>query len=182
VRLVRSGLSCRHNLWNLRIQQDARAVEGNHATLSFRRRLKHPIATVWAAITNAEQRAHWLGATTIDGRVGGTIETIAEGPPVPRKQRIIRGRILIWDPPRIFEHEWNQLLVEKSVVRYELVSDGDATILTFTHRGLSLPNAKGYGPGTHAYLDRLEALLSAADLPDWKQWYGEVQRAYSCIA
>jgi uncharacterized protein YndB with AHSA1/START domain len=158
------------------------STEGNHATLTFKRRLQHPIETVWAAITDAEQRAHWLGVTAIDGRVGGTIETIAEGPPISRKQRTVEGRILVWNPPRIFEHEWNQLLVEKSVVRYELVADGDSTILTFTHRGLSVSNARGYGPGTHAYLDRLEAHLNAADLPDWKQRYGEVQRAYYSTA
>ncbi|MEY2603432.1 MAG: hypothetical protein QOH31_1206 [Verrucomicrobiota bacterium] len=114
----------------------------------------------------------------IDRRVGGTTETIAEGPPVPSEQRTVRGRILVWDPPHVFEHEWNQLLVEKSVVRYELVAEGDATILTFTHCGLSLSNAKGYVPGTNAILDRLDAHLNGIDLPDWKQRYAEVQQAY----
>jgi uncharacterized protein YndB with AHSA1/START domain len=154
------------------------AVEGNHATLTFKRRLQHPIEAVWAAITDPEQRAEWFGITMIDGRAGGTIETIVEGPPVPSAQRTVSGRILVWDPPRVFEHEWNQLLVEKSVVRYELVAEGDATILTFTHRGLGLANAKGYISGTHAFLDRLDAHLRGIDLPDWKQRYAEVQRAY----
>jgi hypothetical protein len=80
--------------------------------------------------------------------------------------------------PRVLEHEWNQLLVEKSVVRYDLVAEGDATILTFTHRRLSLSNAKGYVSGTHAFLDRLDAHLNGIDLPDWKQRYAEVQQAY----
>jgi uncharacterized protein YndB with AHSA1/START domain len=155
------------------------AVEGNHATLTFKRRLQHPIDAVWAAITDPEQRANWFGITMIDGRVGGTIEMVAQGPPLPSEQRTVRGRILVWEPPRVFEHEWHQLLVEKSVVRYELVAEGDdATILTFTHRGLSLANAKGYVSGTHAFLDRLDAHLNGIDLPDWKQRYAEVQQAY----
>ena len=36
------------------------AVEGNHATLTFKRRLQHTIEAVWAAITDPEQRANWL--------------------------------------------------------------------------------------------------------------------------
>jgi uncharacterized protein YndB with AHSA1/START domain len=153
-------------------------VEGHYAMLTFRRRLNHPIETVWAALTDPEQRANWFGMTTIDARVGGTIETIAEGPPLPSEQRTGRGRILVWDPPRVFEHEWNQSLTGETVIRYELIPEGGTTILTFTHRGLNLSNAKGYAPGTHAYLDRLDAHLSGTDLPDWKQRYGEVQQAH----
>jgi uncharacterized protein YndB with AHSA1/START domain len=140
--------------------------------------LQHPVEAVWAAITDPEQRAEWFGITMIDRRAGGTVETVVEGPPVPAEHRTVRGRILVWDPPRVFEHEWNQFLVEKSVVRYELVAEGEATILTFTHRGLSVPNAQGYVSGTHAFLDRLGAHLNGFDLPDWKQRYAEVRQAY----
>ena len=154
------------------------SVDGNRATLSFKRRLQHSVETVWAAITDPKQRAEWFGITKIDGRAGGAIEIVVEGPPVPSEQRTAKGRILVWDPPRVFEHEWNQSLVEKSVVRYELVAEDDATILTFIHRGLSIPNAKGYISGTHAFLDRLEAHLDGSDLPDWEQRYAEVQQVY----
>jgi uncharacterized protein YndB with AHSA1/START domain len=157
------------------------SVEGRVATLTFKRRLQHPIEEVWSAITDPEQRADWFGATVVDGRTGGTIEMVAEGPPVSREQRTIKGRILVWDPPRVFEHEWNQPLVEKSIVRYELAAEGDATILTFTHRGLSLPNAQGYISGTHAFLDRLAAQLHGAELPDWRQRFAEVQQTYYSV-
>jgi hypothetical protein len=53
------------------------------------------------------------------------------------------------------------------VVRYELTTVGDGTLLKFTHRGLSVRNASGFFGGTHAYLDRLEAYLSGDALPDW---------------
>ncbi|MBV8097876.1 MAG: SRPBCC family protein [Verrucomicrobia bacterium] len=153
-------------------------VEGGLATLTFKRRLAYPIEEVWAAITDPEQRRDWFGATAIDGRPGGTIEMVAEGPPVSRQQRTITGRILVWDPPHVFEHEWNQPLVEKGVVRYELAAEAEATILTFTHRGLSVPNAQGYISGTHAFLDRLAAHLDGIDLPNWQQRYAEVQQEY----
>jgi uncharacterized protein YndB with AHSA1/START domain len=93
------------------------AVAGDCATLIFKRRLRHPIETVWSAITDPKERAAWFGVTVIDGRVGGTIEMLTEGPPVSREQRMIKGRILVWEPPRVFEHEWNQSLVEKGIVR-----------------------------------------------------------------
>jgi uncharacterized protein YndB with AHSA1/START domain len=67
------------------------SVEGDSATLTFKRRLKHPIEVVWSAITDPKQRADWFGPTVIDGRPRGTIEMVAEGPPAPREQRLIKG-------------------------------------------------------------------------------------------
>jgi len=72
-------------------------------------------------------------------------------------------------------------LVEKGVVRYELAAEADATIVTFTHRGLSIPNAQGYISGTHAFLDRLAAHLDRTDLPNWQQRYAEVQQTYYIV-
>jgi hypothetical protein len=85
------------------------------------------------------------------------------------------GRILVWDPPHVFEHEWHQPIVEPGVVRYELHPDGDAgTLLRFTHRGLGVPNATGFLPGTQAFLDRLEAHLAGDPLPNWAERYREI--------
>ena len=77
------------------------------------------------------------------------------------------GRILVWDPPHVLEHEWKQPIVEDGVVRYELTADGDGTLLRFTHRGLGVRNASGFLGGTHAFLDRLEAYLTGDELPNW---------------
>ena len=93
-------------------------VEGDRATLIFERRLTHPIERVWAAITEPAQRDQWMGKTQIDAREGGFIETVASGPPVPPDLKRMTGRILVWDPPRVFEHEWHQQIIEPGVVRY----------------------------------------------------------------
>lgn len=146
-------------------------VEGDRAVLTFERRLPHPIESVWAAITDPVQRRAWLGETTIDGREGGAIEMVPTGPPLPPDQKRMTGRILIWDPPHVLEHEWKQSVVEDGVVRYELQADGDATLLRFTHRGLGVGNATGFLPGTHAFLDRLDAHLAGTPLPNWLQRY-----------
>lgn len=150
------------------------SIENDRAIMTFERRLPHPIERVWAAITDPFERGQWMGDTTIDAREGGMIEMTPTSPPIDPEQKRMTGRILVWDPPRVFEHEWNQRIVEPSVVRYELQPDGDATLLRFSHRGLGVPNANGFRPGTHAYLDRLEAYLAEAELPDWQQRYREV--------
>jgi uncharacterized protein YndB with AHSA1/START domain len=154
-------------------------IDGDRAAIVFERRIPHPIDAVWAAITEPEHRAAWLGPTSIEPREGGTVELTAEGPPVPREMREITGRIRVWDPPRVFEHEWKQSLVGDTVIRYELTPDGDATTLRLTHSRLAEPDARGYISGTHAYLDRLEAHLEGSELPRWLERYGAVQPSYS---
>jgi uncharacterized protein YndB with AHSA1/START domain len=149
-------------------------VEGDRAVLHFERRFAYPIETVWSAITEPAHRDRWMGKTVIDPRPGGAIETVASGPPLPPDQKRMTGRILVWDPPRVFEHEWHQPIVEPGVVRYELEPDGDETLLRFTHRGLGVPNASGFRPGTQAFLDRLEAHLAGDPLPNWADRYRDI--------
>ena len=93
------------------------------------------------------------------------------------------SQILVWDPPNVLEYEWRQAIVEESVIRYELASDGEGvdvgTLLKLTHRWLSLRNAQGFIPGQHAYLDRLAAFLDGAEIPDWCTRFNEVRPAYA---
>ena len=142
-------------------------VDGDRVVMHFDRRLPYPVEQVWTAITDPAHRRKWMGPTTIDARTGGTIETVASGPPLPPDRKRMTGRILVWDPPHVFEHEWHQSIVEPGVVRYELRSVGTGTLLRLSHRGLSVPNANGFRTGTHAFLDRLEALLAGEPLPNW---------------
>jgi hypothetical protein len=79
----------------------------------------------------------------------------------------------------VFEHEWRQPIVEDGVVRYELRTDGDGTLLRFSHRGLSVQNAQGFRPGTYAYFDRLDAYLAGTAMPNWGQRYREVAESSS---
>ena len=142
-------------------------IDGDRAVLSFERRLPFPVEAVWSAITDPAERREWFGETTLDARAGGSIEMVATGPPLPPERKRMTGRILVWDPPHVFEHEWKQPIVEDGVVRYELTADGTGTLLKFTHRGLGVRNATGFRSGTHAFLDRLEAHLAGDELPDW---------------
>lgn len=157
------------------------------ATMTFRRRLPYPIDAVWAAITDPAQRGAWFGETTIEPHTGGTITMMPDDPPAAPEAKQMTGRILAWQPPAdpgtgtrtaVFEHEWRQRIVEDGVVRYELSEEGDGTLLLFVHSGLSLRNAQGFIPGTHAFLDRLAAHLAAEQLPDWGRRYAQLAPAY----
>ncbi|MEU0883011.1 SRPBCC family protein [Lentzea sp. NPDC005914] len=154
-------------------------LDGDHAVLTFQRKLPFPIDRVWAAITDPAERAQWFGATQI---ANGEIVIEPDDPPAPPEAKRVTGRILTWQPPEdgraVLEHEWQQRIVEDSVVRYELTAEGDETLLQFTHRGLSERNALGFVPGTHAFLDRLRAHLNGEELPGWSERYAEVAPAY----
>ena len=47
-----------------------------------------------------------------------------------------------------------------------------------TTRRISRQTARGFLPGLHAFLDRLEAQIEGRVLPDWRQRFGELQAEY----
>ena len=145
-------------------------IKGDRTTIIFRRTLHHPPAVVWQAITDPAELKHWLMCSyaKIDGRTGGDLEMIA-GP----SQFHVKGKILKWDPPHVFEHEWKVEPVaemprgENAIFRYELTRENGSTILKVTYRQLTRRTAAGFLPGTHVLLHRLESQLAKEQLPDW---------------
>jgi uncharacterized protein YndB with AHSA1/START domain len=153
-------------------------VSGEIAVIAFERRLGHPVNAVWAALTDPEALAAWLGPGTMEPREGGQV-SLRTGPGDQlERQRTISGRILAWDPPRVLEHEWIQPGLDISVVRYELEPDTGGTILRLTHRRSVAPGGTGGRAGWHAYLDRLAAHLDGLPVPAWSERRAEVQDAY----
>jgi len=156
-------------------------VDGDTATLTFRRILHHSPQRVWEAIATPDGLKEWLMCTEarIDGRTGGTIEMVS-GPPGYRS----RGKILRWEPPRVLEYEWKvdpvaeMPLGQDAVFRFELTPQGGSTILTVTYRRLTKQTASGFLPGTHAFLDRLEAQLDGTALPEWTRRFTELLGQY----
>lgn len=157
-------------------------IEGETATLEFERLLRHSPERVWEAISTPEGLADWLlcSEARIDGRVGGTIELVS-GPPRYRST----GKILRWDPPRVLEYEWKVAPVpemprgEDAIFRYELFPAEDgATRLLVTYRNMTKSTARGFLPGVHAFLDRLEAQLNGQQLPDWMTRFTELRATY----
>jgi uncharacterized protein YndB with AHSA1/START domain len=156
-------------------------VDGATATLIFTRILEHKPEQVWDAIATPEGLSGWLMATDvrIDGRTGGAVEMVS-GPGRYRS----KGAILNWDPPHLFEYEWNVAPVpemplgEHAIFRYELTPQQGSTLLTVTYRRITRQTASGFLPGLHALLDRLEAQLARQPLPDWESRFAELLAAY----
>jgi uncharacterized protein YndB with AHSA1/START domain len=155
-------------------------IENDTASLEFRRHLPHPTHVVWQALTDPAQLRKWYMTTaTIDGRLGGSVDMVA-GP----SRMHWTGRITVWEPTSVYEYEWSIDPTpeipkgERTVVRWELAASEGGTLLTLTHRWLTRQTAIGFAPGTHAFLDRLEALLDQAPLPDWMARYSQVQHLY----
>lgn len=156
-------------------------IKGGYATLQYKRHLPHAPTVVWKAITDPKELAVWFNTkATIDARPGGKIDFIS----APAGFHTT-GRILTWDPPHVFEHEWHiephpQLPHGEfdSVIRWELVEDAGFTLLTVTHRCLTKETALGFAPGMHAFLDRLVAHLDQKVLPNWMERYAAVKGSY----
>jgi uncharacterized protein YndB with AHSA1/START domain len=155
--------------------------DGGDATLTFRRVYRHAPEQVWDAIATPEGLRGWLMCThaVIEGRVGGRIEMVS-GP----ARYHSTGKIVAWEPPRVLEYEWNVEPVpemprgEHALFRYELAPDGDSTQLVVTYRRITLRSARGFLPGLHAFLERLEAQLDGRVQPDWLQRFGELRAEY----
>jgi uncharacterized protein YndB with AHSA1/START domain len=161
--------------------------DGAHATLTFQRVYQHAPERVWDAIATPEGLRAWLMCTqaVIEPRVGGRIDLVS-GPPGYHST----GQILVWAPPRTLEYEWNVAPVpemprgEQAIFRYELTprydltSGGEATHLRVTYRRITRQTARGFLPGLHAFLDRLEAQLDGRALPDWTQRFAALRSEY----
>lgn len=164
------------------MQSRGRLVEsGEYATLTFRRSYRHAPWHVWDAIATPEGLRAWLMCSyaLIEGRVGGRIELVS-GPTGYRST----GKILAWEPPRVFEYEWNVAPVrempdgEQAIFRYELTPNGDLTEVLVTYQRITKQTARGFLSGLHAFLDRLEAQLDGRALPDWMVRFDQLKEEY----
>jgi uncharacterized protein YndB with AHSA1/START domain len=139
------------------------------ATLVVRRFVHHAPTVVWRALTDPTEVRQWfLTEAKVDGREGGRIDLTTGS-----YRMHATGRVLSWDPPRVYEYEWNVAPRpslpegERSVVRWELRPTEGGTLLTLTHRNLTERTAGVFRLGMEAFLDRLEAQLDGLPLPDW---------------
>lgn len=156
-------------------------IEGEHATLTFHRVFRHAPAHVWEAISTPEGLRDWLLCTRaeIEPRVGGRIELVSGAGGYHST-----GKILAWEPPRLLEYEWNVEPLpemprgEQMIFRYELHPLPGATQLVVTYRRVTTQTARGFLPGLHAFLDRLEAQLDGRPGPEWMKRFTELQAEY----
>ena len=134
--------------------------DGDRRILVLTREFRAPIESVWAAVTEPERLARWIGTVSGDpasGRVA--FRMTAEGDDAPEEDMEIRECV----PPRSLKltARWGE-----NVWHLELSLDevDGLTTLTFTQPDLDLEDGVSVGPGWEYYLDRLVAAETGADV------------------
>lgn len=143
--------------------------------LVFRRSWPDPAPAVWAALTEPERSARWIGRYEGPhgaGAEGSFTMTAEEGSPV--------GRIRLeeCDPPRrlvvrfLDEMGWR--------IEVDLAEDDGTTTLTFQQVLDGDVGTADVASGWHWYLDRLDGVLTGGEVPsDWDTFYASVGPGYA---
>ena len=125
--------------------------------------------TIWELLVDPEKQQRWMGQdVTCDLRPGGAYRMEI----IPT--HIASGEFVEVDPPRRLVYTWgwepregadpNPVPPGSSTVEIELVPEGDATRLRFTHRDLpSVDAAESHGHGWDHYLGRLKVTAEGGD-------------------
>ena len=150
-------------------------------TLTLRREYPEPIGAVWAALTESDRLASWIGTYTGSGRPGGTVEFTMTGevdaggevaPPatVTVVECAAPGTAggegatarLVVDIPESAERTWR--------IAITLRDEGGRTGLVFEQAvpvGLDPADIEA---GWRWYLDRLGAALQGGPMPAWADY------------
>lgn len=143
-------------------------------TLRFERRLAHPPAKVWRAVSDPAEMAHWFPAKVeADLRPGAPMrftfpdEAVVDG--------VWDGEVLEVDPPKVFMFRWND-----DVLRIELIPVDEGCLLVFTQTmGGGEAGRLGAGrtaAGWDTCLDELAGRLAGETVPPRTDWLGPMER------
>ena len=124
--------------------------------------------TVWQFLVDPEKATRWMGQrATLDPRPGGVynVEVIPG--------HIASGEFVELDPPRRLVQTWGWDAGEdgprsvppgSSTIEFELIPDGNGTIVRFTHRDLpDAAAAESHAHGWDHYFERLAIVAGGGD-------------------
>ena len=138
---------------------DPQADEGR--VLRLRREYPDPIGQVWAALTESDRLARWIGTHTGGGAPGGSVQFTLTGeadaggevaPPVT-------VAILECDPPRRLVVDVPETADRTWRVALTLAAEAGATVLLFEQQMIDELDPADVAAGWNWYLDRLGASL-----------------------
>jgi uncharacterized protein YndB with AHSA1/START domain len=149
-------------------------ADGALRAVRFERTFDATPEELWAALTEPGQLRGWLAeARRFEPFEGGAVELrFGDG-----EDERAYGTVRVFDPPRVLEYSWDWPGEDGSIVRYELVPQGEATLLVLDHRGLPSGAAVGYAGGWHAHLDCLAAHL-CGDRVSWDARFEQLAPVY----
>jgi uncharacterized protein YndB with AHSA1/START domain len=142
--------------------------------VQFRRSWPDPIEDVWAALTESDRTARWIGTYEGERRVGGagTLTMTAEEQSAWEPMRIVEC-----DPPRRLVVQWTSGQAWR--VEVDLTQEQGRTVLLFTQVLAPGTDAGDVVLGWHWYLDQFEAALTGAPAPPaWDDFVAATAPAY----
>jgi uncharacterized protein YndB with AHSA1/START domain len=133
--------------------------DGDRYTLFVDRTFAAPIEDVWAAVTDPERTARWLGTWTGDP-ASGTVRLAMtfEGQEPPGDEVEIRECV----PPRRLAVT-TQVGEDRWYLDVDLSEEDGVTTLSFSQPDVPEHDAASVGPGWEYYLDRLVAVQAGDD-------------------
>ena len=138
--------------------------DGQHVLVQTRT-FRAPIEDVWAAVTDPERLARWIGTWTGDPTSGSVLfRMLFEGEEHAGETMEIR----VCEPPRRL-HLTSHAGEDVWLLELELTHADGVTTLTFSQPGITQEQVAGVGPGWDYYLDRLVDAETGAD-PSQRSW------------
>jgi uncharacterized protein YndB with AHSA1/START domain len=144
--------------------------------LILERRLPASIDVVWAALTESDRTARWIGSWTGEPGAGNPIHvtwTAEEGAPTEEMT------IVACEPPRLLTISGGPNPDFPYLTTVELFEEAEGTRLEFRQPMWGDASPAMLGTGWEFYLDRLTgALAGDEDLPTWDNRYFAMQPHY----
>lgn len=137
-----------------------RASDGGR--LRFERTFPHPIEKVWAALTERDRLAEWIGPGEIEPRRGGAIRIVFSGVEPPAVLTSIVDEI---DPPRMLQFRFDDGVGDDNMLRIELAEHGDTT--HFVLKQIQVPSDRDLTDNAAGWHVRIDMLGTSLD--DGKQ-------------
>ena len=140
-----------------------RQVAGGYQ-LRFERFLAHPVAKVWAALTDSDALAEWLAPGVVELAPGGRARLAFSN-----VDHLVDGRVVAVNPPRLLEYTWGP---NHGSVRWELSPTEAGTRLVLTHRFPAADESVSFLAGWHTHLELLALALAGRPAPwPWPRWH-----------
>jgi len=132
--------------------------DGQHVLVQTRE-LRAPIEDVWAAVTELERLARWIGSWTGDPASGAVdFRMLFEGEDHASEQMEIR----VCEPPHRL-HLTSRFGEQVWLIELDLTHVDGVTTITFSQPGVTREQVGDVGPGWDYYLDRLVDAETGAD-------------------
>ena len=132
---------------------------GGQHVLTQIREFRSPIEDVWAAVTESDRLARWIGSWTGDPESGSVLfRMLFEGEDHDGETMTIR----VCEPPHRL-HVTSQAGEETWLLELDLTHADGVTTLTFSQPGITVEQVGGVGPGWDYYLDRLVDVETGQD-------------------